>query len=335
MNTNKTPIDAVIAWVDGSDPKLVEKRKLFQNSELKQQVPGAESTRFSSLNEVSYCILSILKFAPFIRNIFIVTDNQDPKLNKVVHKYFPKRVSDLRIVDHKEIFHGYENYLPTFNSICISNMLWRIKGLSEKFVYFNDDIFLIRPVNPSIWFRNRRPVLRGAWAFPPFERLLWDNIKLFFQKVFLNKEKEKTPSFQINQWNAAHMQGFRFCYFRSGHTPLALNKKRIGDFFNNNPKILEENIKHRFRKYSQFNTVALANHLEYNFGNKNFAPSKAVYMQPKNSNKSYVDRKFKQCKSDKGILFLCVQSLDLASKPNQVRVTEGLNRILGIQLNLL
>ena len=334
MNTHTTSIDAVIAWVDGSDPKLLEKRKHFHNSELKEKAPGLDSTRFSSLNEVSYCILSILKFAPFIRNIFIVTDNQDPKLNKVVQKYFPERVSDINIVDHREIFHGYENYLPTFNSICISNMLWRIKGLSEKFVYFNDDIFLIRPVDPSVWFRNGRPVLRGGWVFPPFERLLWDSIKSFFQKLFFNQEKEKTPSFQINQWNAAIIQGFRFRYFRSGHTPLALNKKRIGEFFNNNPKILEENIKHRFRKYSQFNTVALANHLEYNFGNKNFAPSNAVYIQPKNSNKSYINRKFKQCESDKGILFLCIQSLDLASKSDQVKVTRGLNRILGIQLKL-
>ena len=134
MNTHTTSIDAVIAWVDGSDPKLLEKRKHFHNSELKEKAPGLDSTRFSSLNEVSYCILSILKFAPFIRNIFIVTDNQDPKLNKVVQKYFPERVSDISIVDHREIFHGYENYLPTFNSICISNMLWRIKGLSNQFV---------------------------------------------------------------------------------------------------------------------------------------------------------------------------------------------------------
>ena len=332
MIASTEPIDVVIAWVDGSDPDLNKKRIGYLNPKQKKTVPGADSTRFNSLNEISYCVLSIFKFAPFVRNIFIVTDNQNPNVHDVVKKYYPTRVSDIRIVDHTEIFKGYENHLPTFNSICISNMLWAIKGLSNQFVYFNDDIFLVRPLNPSVWFQNNRPVLRGKWVFPPYERLLWEGLKSFFYKTFLRKKNERAASFQVNQWNAALLQGFKFRYFRSGHTPLALDKKRIRDYFMTNPEILEENIKHRFRKFSQFNTVALANHLEYVSGNRNLASSQAVYAQPKSHKKNYIEKKFNQFESDKRVLFLCIQSLDLASKSDQNKVFNNLNRILEVQI---
>ena len=177
MKIKTSPIDVVVAWVDGSDPLLYNKRMQYLNPKMEDKLPGADQTRFHSLNEVSFCILSIFKFAPFVRKIFIVTDNQNPGVDQVVKTYFPERLKDLHLVDHKEIFEDYETHLPTFNSICISNMLWRIKGLSKQFVYFNDDIFLLRPVSPSTWFKNGNPILRGKWVFPPFERLVWDRIK--------------------------------------------------------------------------------------------------------------------------------------------------------------
>jgi len=331
MDSTKAPIDIVVAWVDGADSILYKKRLGYLKREEKEH-PGAAATRFHSLDEVHFCVLSILKFAPFVRKIFIVTDQQDPKVHKTVKKYFPNRISDIRIVDHTEIFEGFESYLPTFNSICISNMLWRIKGLADQFVYFNDDIFLTRPVNPEVWFKKGRPVLRGKWVFPPYERLLWDGIKARIQKTFLRQTQERVSSFQVNQWNAARMLGFKYRYFRSGHTPLALNKQTLKTFFESHPRILKENIKHRFRNYNQFNTVALANHLEHTNGNRNFASSQAVYMQPHQRDDDYIDRKFTQCENDKNILFVCVQSLDLASITDQENVFKRLNELLETQL---
>ena len=331
MKENSTPIDVVIAWVDGSDPELSKKRMKYLDSNEKDLIPGANPTRFHSLNEISYCVLSILKFAPFVRKIFIVTDKQNPNIDNVVKQYFPERVSDIQIVDHLEIFEGYEDYLPTFNSICISNMLWRIKDLSNQFVYFNDDVFLVKHIKPSVWFQNNQPVLRGKWMLPPYERLIWDGLKSFFQSTILGKQIERVSSFQVNQWNAALLHGFKFRYFLSGHTPLALDKKRLKDYFTLHPEKLKENLKHRFRKYTQFNTVALANHLEYINGNRNLVSSQAIYAQPKNRKSNYLDRKFKKSESE-DILFLCIQSLELASKVDQEKVFKNLNRILEVQI---
>ena len=104
----------VIAWVDGADPAHRKNRLSYLNKKSNVVPAGAAETRFHSLNEVEYCVLSILKFAPFVRNIFIVTDNQDPKVSTAVHKYFPTRQNDIRIVDHKEIFEGYEQFFTHF-----------------------------------------------------------------------------------------------------------------------------------------------------------------------------------------------------------------------------
>ena len=327
------PIDVVIAWVDGSDNFLIKKRKNYLKSNLSEIPPGAQSTRFSSLNEINYCLISILKFASFVRKIFIVTDEQTPSINEIVKKYFPKRISDIEIIDHKHIFRDYEDFLPTFNSICISNMLWRIEGLSDHFVYFNDDVFLTRKISPEVWFKKERPVLRGNWVFPPFERLIWDKLRVNYHKIRFGINKEKPPSFQINQWNAAQLLKFKFRYLKSSHTPLAMNKKVLENYFTKNKNILKENLKFRFRNYKQFNTVALANHLEYITGNKNLSKSQAVYMKPHNRGEKYITRKFKQCKQSQNNLFLCIQSLDLATQKEQQLIFKQLNSLLGIQIN--
>ena len=336
MENKKSPkIDAVIAWVDGSDPALVKRQQKYLKFELNKNPPGAEKTRFNSLNEIKYCLISILKFAPYLRKIFIVTDQQDPNIYPLVQKYFPKRISDIHIVDHLEIFQGFESFLPTFNSICISNMLWKIKGLSDKFIYFNDDVFIVRPTNPSTFFKNNRPVLRGKWRLPPYERILWDKTKYFFEKLFMGVEKEKTPSFQINQWNAAKLLGFNFRFLMSGHIPLALNKKKLEEFFTDNPEILKQNIVYRFRSYNQFNTVSLANHIEYNKGNLNVVTSNGLYLKPYKRNDNYILKKFLNYQKDKEILFLCIQSLDLASNSIQHLVQKKMNEILEVNLQIL
>ena len=188
---------------------------------------------------------------------------------------------------------------------------------------------------PSTFFKNNKPVLRGKWRLPPYERILWDKTKYFFEKLFIGVEKEKTPSFQINQWNAAKLLGFNFRFFMSGHIPLALNKKKLEEFFTDNPEILKRNIGYRFRSYNQFNTVSLANHIEYNKGNLNVSNSNGLYIKPYKRDDNYILKKFLNYQKDKEILFLCVQSLDLASNSIQHLVQKKINEILEVNLQIL
>lgn len=326
------PIDVVIAWVDGDDPILAEKRSHFLKTKNENTHQGAKPTRFASLNEIKYCVLSILTFAPFVRNVFIVTDNQDPKVLNEVKKHFPEKVDCIKIVDHKEIFSDFEQYLPTFNSISIGNMIWRIEGLSENFVYFNDDVFLVRDVKPEDWVIDGRPVMRGYWTLPPYIKLIKDSLKKVFFRGLLNK-KNYTPkfSFRLVQWNAAYKAGMRFRLFFNCHTPHVVNKNTIESFFQTNRPVFEKNISFRFREQDQFNMTTLANHLEIASGNKNTAKLNLGYLVPSYYSKQKMKRKIKRVLNDSRIKSVCVQSLDSAKKEDQIMIFSLMDQILGIK----
>ncbi len=325
------PIDAVIAWVDGSDPQLAEKRRFYlKKDDDDNNTSKVLSTHFASNNEISFCVLSILKFAPFIRNIFIVTDNQDPNIYEKVRSMFPERTDSIRIVDHKEIFEGFEEYLPTFNSISIGNMIWRIKGLSDNFVYFNDDVFLIREAKPQDWFIGNRPVLRGKWKIPPYKRMLKYRLRAAMINLFRRNETyHPRLSFYGLQWKVARFLGFRWRYFFLCHTPHPLNRKRLEEFFNDNRELMENNISYRFRSSDQLLMSSLAYHLEILDGNRQFARLNLGYLHPTYSHRRLA-RKIRYCEKSNNILSVCVQSLDMMEKEQRENIFNWMKRILNV-----
>jgi hypothetical protein len=326
------PIDVVIAWIDGDDPRLSEKLNGYLNKPSKRLAPGAQPTRFASTNEIRYCVLSIFKFAPFVRNVFIVTDGQDPNIYDEVKAYFPERLNSIRIVDHKEIFRGYEEYLPSFSSTSIESMIWRINGLSDNFVYFNDDVFLIREVKPEDWVINNRPVLRGKWRLAPIKKMGTDFLKiLLFRHLLKRKNYQPRLSFYIRQWKAAVKLGVKMRYFFHCHTPHVLNRTTLGNYFKENDELLRKNISYRFRSKDQFITIALANHLEILSGNKNFAKLNLGYLVPSYYSKRRLNKKIRRCETNSQIKSVCVQSLDTASEKDQDKIFTLLDKFIVLQ----
>ena len=140
-------IDIVIAWVDGNDLELKKKRHKYLTGE--DASDAVSDTRFASNNEIYYNIASILKYVPFCRNIFVVTDNQRPEFIDEFTAQGLCTADKIRVVDHREIFRGYEQHLPTFNTRSIESMLWNIEGLSDYFIYLNDDFFFNSTAQPE------------------------------------------------------------------------------------------------------------------------------------------------------------------------------------------
>lgn len=314
MNANFEQIDAVIAWVDSNDPKQLEKLNAFLPSS-KRKNEGTLATRFRSVNELEYCIKSLQKNAPFIRNIFIVTDNQQPEcLNQI------KDTSKIKVIDHKEIFRDYESILPIFNSRSIASAVWRIKDLSEHFIYLNDDFFVLRPLKISDWFIDGKPVVRGKWKTSPF---IEGSIKKVKQKVFKTSSRVN-PTFKTLKWHGAKKAGFKFKYLDIYHTPHPLRKSTIRNYFELHPEEFYENIKYRFRDYSQFSMVSFANHLELKNGSAHVKPPQEVYMKPVNRSNKYIPNKISLVENDESRLFLCIQSLDSATKEDQNSIMEWL-----------
>ncbi|MCO8271929.1 stealth family protein [Actinoplanes sp. TRM 88003] len=141
------PIDAVYTWVDGDDPawRARKNRALRDNgwvADSNEQT--ANPSRFVSRDELRYSLRSLHAYAPWVRHVFVVTDDQVPA-------WLDTTRGDLTVVTHREIF-GDTGRLPTFNSQAIESRLHRIPGLGEHFLYLNDDVFLGRPVAPEMFF---------------------------------------------------------------------------------------------------------------------------------------------------------------------------------------
>ena len=155
----------------------------------------------------------------------------------------------------KNVFENYERFLPTFNIRSIDAVLHRIKGLSEKFIYFNDDMFLIKKTNPEDWFVGDKAVLTGNWVKSYNKK----PIKMISQKIksFFNMR----PSYNASQSKAANIAGFNSKYFKSYHCGRPQKKSIIKDFYNKFPQRLESQIKHKFRNPEQFMPYSLCWHL--------------------------------------------------------------------------
>ncbi|WP_078843732.1 stealth family protein [Streptomyces albus] len=136
------PVDAVYTWVDGHDPAWLARRARAAGHAYHEE--SANAARYASRDELRYSLRSLHLYAPWVRNVYLVTDHQVPS-------WLDGEVPGLRIVDHREIF-GDPGLLPTFNSHAIESQLHHIDGLSEHFLYFNDDVFLGRPTRPQDFF---------------------------------------------------------------------------------------------------------------------------------------------------------------------------------------
>ncbi|MEW9526915.1 stealth family protein [Microbispora sp. NPDC049125] len=148
------PIDAVYTWVDGGDPAWRARRDAALHGGPQGGQPGrpdgglsemaTTEARFTSRDELRYSLRSLFTYAPWINRVWIVTDGQTPS-------WLDTADPMVTVVDHKEIFSD-PSVLPVFNSHAIETQLHHIDGLSEHFLYLNDDFFLGRPLSPRTFF---------------------------------------------------------------------------------------------------------------------------------------------------------------------------------------
>lgn len=141
----KDTIDFVLIWVDGNDPKW---QTIFMK--YKENDGDKRPLRFRDMGTLRYWFRGVEKFAPWVNKVYFVTCGQRPNWLNTAN---PKLVC----VRHDEFIP--EKYLPTFSSHTIEFNLHRIPGLSEQFVYFNDDMFLIRETYRKDFFVDRKSVV--------------------------------------------------------------------------------------------------------------------------------------------------------------------------------
>lgn len=247
-------VDAVITWVDGDDPKHRAKREKYTDMS-KPLSAGAKSTRFSSLDEIVFCILSIAKYAPFFNKIYIVTDDQIPPVFDAMREYFPEQVGKIEIIDHKAVFQSYEENLPTFNSRSIESLLHKIPDLAENYVFFNDDFFLVRPCDVNDWFDGETVILDGKMLSKIYG--ISDNVLSIISDLLRIPQSSRRISSKTGQRITAQLAGYTSGFFYNSHAPLAVRKSSLVTFFSQNPDVLNKNISYRFRSSEQIKPITL------------------------------------------------------------------------------
>ncbi len=326
----KEAIDAVICWVDSNDPEHSKKINSYRDSHFENSVIPTDlagDTRFRSVGEIFVCVASILRFAPFFRKIFIVTDQQNPNVDSFVNKYFPDRSTQIQIVDHKEIFRGYENYLPVFNSNSIETMIYRIPDLSEKFVYFNDDVLLLRETGPKDFFVGEKTCAYSVnFSIPALK---------FIRALRPRKGGNKAFGFKDGMLNSALTLGLKRKLIGIGHTPHPMFRSVLEEYFEEHPEKLVSNIKFRFRDSSMYIVTVLHNNIVRYFKDRAILKSYKKYLltiKPKHSD-SYIRKKIERFDKDENLKFLSVNSLDTLDIKYRKLIFDWLSSILNVKFD--
>ncbi|MEH2930361.1 Stealth CR1 domain-containing protein [Candidatus Ventrimonas sp. KK005] len=251
-------IDCVILWVDGNDPKwLKEKNKYIKNDQRVKT--DQEEKRFRDWGVLKYLFRGIEKNAPFFRKIFFVTCGQKPL-------WLNEKHPQLIMVNHDEFIPN--QYLPTFNSHTIELNLHRIHGLSNHFVYFNDDMFLLDSLRPSNFFVNGMPcdsaVLNAFTAMKTEETYVFLSAvkdtsvinrhfkkkevirKNFFKYFNIKYGTDLLRTFSLLPWK--HITGFV-----NYHLPYSLKKQYFFELWEKEYELLNDTCMHKFRTADDVN----------------------------------------------------------------------------------
>ena len=136
-------IDFVVTWLDSNDPEWQRQYELYKNAK-----GDKGKGRFREMNIFQYWFRAVEKYAPWVNKVYLISNGKFPDW---INQGNPKLV----LVKHEDYIP--KECLPTFNSCTIELHMHRIKGLSEQFVYFNDDMILNCPVSPDYYFKNGLP----------------------------------------------------------------------------------------------------------------------------------------------------------------------------------
>lgn len=213
----KFDIDVVITWVDSSDDVWIKNKSKYTNKPI---VSSYDLKRFGSDGisqiEIEASTKSVLKNMPWIRKIWIVTDRQVPEF---MNKQF-KDKNKINIIYHDQFF-SPNTIRPTFNSHAIEANIHKISGLSEQFIYINDDFYVTKLCQPSDFFYGDGiPCYRGYFMINVNHKYLGSTISWWFGKFF-----KDSIAFMKSSSNLCDVNTLLF--FRQLHHACPMSKCRM------------------------------------------------------------------------------------------------------------
>ena len=247
-----TAIDIVFPWVDGNDPAWQAEKAEFSNA------PGDKRIiRYRDWDNLQYVFRGIEKFLPWVRTVHFITWGHLPAW---MNPDCPK----LHIVNHKDYIP--KEYLPTYSANTIELNMHRIEGLTENFIYMNDDMFFLRSLAPTEYFQDGKPVDTAIQNVLQFRRrdgidhiVANDLICLNqnFQKrqcIRANRKKWFSPAYGVGGLQNAYLMPLtNFTGFVDYHVPYAYSKSTLIELWDKETDILEKTCTHKFRTSEDVN----------------------------------------------------------------------------------
>lgn len=260
-------IDFVIPWVDGADAQWQNEKKKYKATFN----ADASVVRYRDWGLLRYWFRGVEKFAPWVRKIHFITWGHMPDWLNTNHL-------KLNIVTHSDFIPA--QYLPTFSANPIELNFHRIEDLSNQFVYFNDDMFLLQPTVPEDFFRTGKPC--DAAIFSPVIVSAWDDIGSIVANdlCILNQHFTKGEVIGRHPW---HFYNLRYsgallrtlCLspwrhwvgFQNHHVAQSFLKQTFQQVWEAEPQILHETCTHRFRDYKRDVNQWLMRYWQFASGN--------------------------------------------------------------------
>lgn len=224
-------IDFVITWVDNLDLEWKKQKSVYSNVVTNDDI-NAEY-RYRDMELLKYWFRGIEKFAPWVNKVHFITCGHVPEwLNLECEK--------LNHVKHADYMS--KEWLPTFCSNSIELNMHQITGLQEKFVYFNDDMFLTADVEEDTFFKKDLPCdyynavpITGKYDKDSILHNLLNNVGIVNKYCHGRSSKLKHLSkkinlrygFKINLQNSFSFLWGHNTGFHNHHMPMAYVK---GDF---------------------------------------------------------------------------------------------------------
>ena len=258
-------IDFVVLWVDGADTNWLKEKNKY--SVRKDDISNL-ANRYRDWDLLKYWFRAVEKNASWVNKIHFVTWGHIPE-------WLDTSNSKLNIVKHEDFIP--KKYLPTFNSNVIQFYLNRIKGLSDKFVMFDDDMFILKKVREKDFFRGNKICDNFSESVffcsrvpgDVFSHSQLNNLQVI-NKYYSKKEYYKKNIFKIfsikNGFlrNAKTLSALSYGFFVGIYNPhicQAYTKKHYDLFWKYCKEQLEECSNNRFRGYSDLTTF-LIRHIE-------------------------------------------------------------------------
>lgn len=254
MNINMD-IDFVLTWVNMNDSEWKDEFSIHARKNGIERNSVSEA-RFRDNGFLRFWFRGVCEFTPWVRRIHVVISDKC-RLPGWLDTHNPK----LNIVRHSDIIP--EKFLPTFNSVVIERYIYRIKDLSEHFVYFNDDFYIIRPVSKERFFKNGLPCDIAAFMYNPswsqWYRRIKNNVRIinrhFDKNRVMNKFHDKW--FDSNYGNKAlwnHILRYygKFITLRTPHNAQPYLKKTFEQVWNAAGNELTATSANRFRAKTDY-----------------------------------------------------------------------------------